>query len=234
MQLANNTMAARRRSRTASIGPVAYGIAPPWPPSSAADACKNRTHMLYRQEVGGTGVASVRWRDGHIGVGWERCVGTCLIKGDGVCGGGGWGPQVRGAQDSPAPSHPNTSTSRPQEQPSGRPHHRMDHTPTPHFGRTVPPSATTPKPAVALGALTPLDGTRPYHRQYCLLRAGSRACLRVENVRCRTARRRSNSHGSEPVAKVHPARFVLYRAVWTPAFAWMTWLTCGGISLLRR
>ena len=156
------------------------------------------------------------------------------VMGSEVGGGGGWGPQVRGAQDSPAPSHPNTSTSRPQEQPSGRPHHRMDHTPTPHFGRTVPPSATTPKPAVALGALTPLDGTRPYHRQYCLLRAGSRACLRVENVRCRTARRRSNSHGSEPVAKVHPARFVLYRAVWTPAFAGMTWLTCGGISLLRR
>ena len=42
----HGTMAARRRSRTASIGPVAHGIPPPWPPSSAADACKNRTHIL--------------------------------------------------------------------------------------------------------------------------------------------------------------------------------------------
>ena len=117
---------------------------------------------------------------------------------------------------------------------SGRAHHRVEHSPTPHIGQTMPPSSARPKPAVALDALTPLDGTRPYHRQYGLPRARRRACRRIENVRCRIARRRSNSHGSEPVAKVHPARFVLYRAVWTPAFAGMTWLTCGGISLLRR
>ena len=67
----------------AASGPVAYGIPPPWPPSSAADACKNRTHMLYRQEAGGTGSLARRlcggrvcWggrrRDGHAGRGRRR------------------------------------------------------------------------------------------------------------------------------------------------------------------
>ena len=83
-----------RRCRTASIGElVAYGIPPPWPPSSAADVCKNRTHMLYRQEAGGTGSL----RDGFVGGGLRG------RGGGGVDGGwagedGGW---VRGRDAAP-------------------------------------------------------------------------------------------------------------------------------------